>query len=130
MSSGPTPSVPQALWAHPFSLLVHHSSLISYTSNLYDIPDQPSIIVNPSPTMSSFHLHQHQRGKVVDEEFQIELFKYNITVLGSFLTDLFDIVVCTGLPPLWSRHIIHLIHKIGLASDPNNYRIVGWAYFL
>ncbi len=59
-----------------------------------------------------------------EEGFQVEFFKLGISVLGPFLTVLFNLVVCVNFPDSWSWHIIYLIHKSRLASNPKNYKTI------
>lgn len=60
--------------------------------------------------------------KEVDEEgYQEEFFKHGFHALVSYLNDLFNHVVRERFPSAWSHHIIHLIHKSGSSSNPNNY---------
>lgn len=37
---------------------------------------------------------------------------------------LFNMAVCFGFPASWLRHVIYLIHKFKLASDPSNYKTI------
>jgi hypothetical protein len=61
-------------------------------------------------------------SKAADEEgFQEDFFRHGLHALVSHLADLFNHVARTGFPLAWSHHIIHLIHKLGPSSDPNNY---------
>ena len=64
-------------------------------------------------------------SRAADEEgFQAELFKFGASVLGPYLSILFNRVIHTGFPVSWSRHLIHPIHKTGPVSDPGNYRTI------
>lgn len=47
-----------------------------------------------------------------------------LRALVSYLVGLFNHVVRTCFPFAWSHHTIHLIHKSGPRSDPNNYRMI------
>lgn len=59
-------------------------------------------------------------SKIVDEEgFQAELFKLGTTILGLYLSTLFNRLVC--FPNSWWRHIIQPTHKSRLDFDPKTY---------
>ena len=115
---------------HVLPTLDFHS-LASHTSRLYDIPGQPPLHLIFNPT--HYHLfsfsHISEVVRVMnnnitpDEEgFQDKFFKLGISILGPFLTMLFNWVVCVGFPDSWSWHIIYLIHKFGPTSDLENYK--------
>ena len=64
-------------------------------------------------------------SRAADEEgFQAELFKFGSSILGPYLSILFNRVIHTGFPVSWSRHLIHPIHKTGPISDPGNYKTI------
>lgn len=56
--------------------------------------------------------------------FQAELLKLSSLVIGSYLTILFNKVVCASCLEAWSRYTIHLIHKMRLIYDPKNYMTI------
>ena len=59
-----------------------------------------------------------------EEGFQTNFFKHGLHALVSYLVDLFNHVVYIRFPSTWSHYIIHLIHKSGPNSCPNNYRTI------
>lgn len=59
-----------------------------------------------------------------DEGFQAEFFKFGISILGPYLSILFNRVVCIGFLIFWSRHLIYPIHKTSPTSDLGNYRTI------
>lgn len=64
-------------------------------------------------------------SKAADEEgYQAKFFKHGLRPQVSYLVDLFNHVVREGYPPVWSHHIIYLIHKSGPTSDPNSYKTI------
>ncbi len=62
---------------------------------------------------------------VADEEgFQAKLFKFGASVLGPYLSILFNRVIHTRFSSSWSRPLIFPIHKTDPVSDPGNYRTI------
>lgn len=70
-------------------------------------------------------------SRAADEEgFQAELFKFDASLLGLYLSTLFNRVIHTKFPNSWSRHLIYPIHKNGPIFNPGNYRtiMIGHAF--
>jgi hypothetical protein len=108
-------------------------SMFSHISTLYDIPGQPQIQDTSLPSSCFLFLDSDIReavwvmsnNKATHEEgFQAEFFEHGLHALVSHLDDLFNHVFRTGFPFAWLHRIIHLIHKSGPNSDPNNYKTI------
>lgn len=59
-----------------------------------------------------------------DEGFQAKLFKFGASILGPYLSILFNKVICTRFPVSWSKHLLYPIHKTVPTSNPGNYRTI------
>ena len=59
-----------------------------------------------------------------DEWFQIEIVKQGRPTLLDYVIDLFNHVVCIGFSQAWFHHTIHLIQKLGVRFDLNQYRTI------
>lgn len=66
-------------------------------------------------------------NRATDEEsHQEKFFKHGIQSLESYISDLFNHVVCLDFPSSCTRHMIHPIHKSWSNFDWNNHLLSSW----